>query len=287
MTKTTLFTIIIIIFLLLTRTKLISAQESNNSLIVVNEVYPNPISDNNESEWIELYNQSEQNINLQDWKLMDKLTNPSVIYSFSNEEEITSHHLLVVELSSNKLNNSGDTITLLNQDNQVISELEYTNSQTGKSFSLINQEIQLTLPSKNIINPLPTPTPTPTPTPSATPTPTPTPTPIPTTPTPQPSATPPTTKDNKEVLKKTPTTNYTTRLNKLNSILKIPNYQKIAVTKQTKQKEDFSTTNLLDNHYSQSRLSILSVIIGGVVTSTSGFLLQKHKIKHEQIKKNT
>lgn len=131
---------------------------------IINEVYPNQIT--SEKEWIEIYNDSEKIIDLNDWKLMDTVSSPSIIFEFKNIEidnwTLEPYKFLVIELESNKLNNSGDTVQLLNSNNEIIDQFEYFISQQAKSFSKINQsnqstyEIILTSPTKGFQNTLET-----------------------------------------------------------------------------------------------------------------------------------
>lgn len=122
----------------------------NTYAVHINEVYPQPETD--EKEWIELLNDSDESIDLSNWKLMDKLSSPSVIFEFLSSETIDANSYLVVELSLSKLNNAGDSITLLNENNIEIDGFSYENSESMKSFSLIEidgeHNIQLTTPTK-------------------------------------------------------------------------------------------------------------------------------------------
>lgn len=158
---------------LLILTKPVSAQ------IVISEVYANPKSE--ELEWIELFNQSNQDINLENWQLWDQLSKPSLIHQFTTEK-ITANNYLIVELK-NVLNNSGDSIIIYNDQQQIQDSLTYDRSEKGLSWSrnLLNQEITITEPSPNKPNLFPTPTLLPTITPTLQTTPNVTTHPIPTT----------------------------------------------------------------------------------------------------------
>lgn len=155
-----LFCCLIINLLILT--KPVSAQ------IVISEVYPNPKSE--ELEWVELFNQSNQDINLENWQLWDQLSKPSLIHQFTTEKIIANDYL-VVELKS-VLNNSGDSVVIYNSQQQIQDSLTYDNSEKGMSWSknLFNQEITITEPSPNKPNLFPTPTLLPTSNPTLQPT---------------------------------------------------------------------------------------------------------------------
>ena len=112
--------------------------------LFISEIYPTPCE--NESEWIELFNPDESDINLIDWYLKDNTSK----HFFSGEISIKSKEYLVIqdeELAIN-LNNSGETIYLINPDDEVVSEFEYISTICGISNILHNEEIlQTKLPT--------------------------------------------------------------------------------------------------------------------------------------------
>ncbi|MFZ5438087.1 MAG: lamin tail domain-containing protein [Patescibacteria group bacterium] len=124
--------------------------------ITISEVYPNPKSE--ELEWVELFNQSNQDINLENWQLWDQLSKPSLIHQFTTEKIMASSYL-IIELK-NVLNNSGDSVIIYNDQQQIQDSLTYDNSAKGLSWSknFPNLEITMTEPSPNKPNLFPTPT---------------------------------------------------------------------------------------------------------------------------------
>lgn len=161
--------------------------------VIISEVYPAPAS--GESEWIEIYNTSPNEIQLVGWKLRDQLSSPSDIYGFSSEV-LAPYSFIAIELASAKLNNSADGVTLLNSQGEPIAVMSYTSSESSKSWqrtTLETSNYAIAAPSKGSnsseypLNAVPQPTPTPAPTPEITPAPTTVPAPTSTL---QPSATP-------------------------------------------------------------------------------------------------
>ncbi|MBU2543751.1 lamin tail domain-containing protein [Patescibacteria group bacterium] len=139
--------------------------------VVINEVYPAPID---AQEWIELYNSSlSETIDLKDWSLFDQLSSPTKIYQFAIEK-IEPNNFLVIKLTSAKLNNSADGVTLKNSLGEIIDEMSYQSSEAGLSWSrnYLNQ-YELTQPTPGTMNLFPSPTPIASPTPSPSPIPTP------------------------------------------------------------------------------------------------------------------
>lgn len=98
---------------------------AGNSGIVINEIYPNPVGDeatNGEREWVEIYNTSDQTINLSGWYLTNK-SNQQV--PISQQGELGPHGFGVIYGHGDWLkNDQPEKITLYNQSN--LSEDEYS-----------------------------------------------------------------------------------------------------------------------------------------------------------------
>jgi hypothetical protein len=165
-----------------------------NATILINEVFPAPTQGN---EWIEIYNPDSFDHSLEDMQLYDQLSSPSLLHQWDSNATLASGQFVVIEVS-NKLNNSGDGVTLKNSAGQVIDSFSFAIYQTDKSWAL-NETLQwvLSSPSKGVANfeasssPNPTPQPSPVPSPSVSPTPTESPSPSPSLqPTPSPSPSP-------------------------------------------------------------------------------------------------
>lgn len=125
----------------------------------INEVYPKPNTE--EKEWVEIYNDSLEIIDLAGWILMDELSAPSIIFQFDQSLDswkIEPLSFLVIEIENSKLNNAADGLRLINSLGEVVDQFNYTNSELEMSFSLINQNNQvsniLTIPSKGLPNPI-------------------------------------------------------------------------------------------------------------------------------------
>ncbi len=110
--------------------------------IVINEIMFKPAEGN--PEWIELFNNSKNSINLKGWKIKDKTTStiisrnnisvkPDSFLVISadslNLKGQTPFNYLIVNLPS--LNNSGDEITLLDSLNRTIDSVNYSSGWGG------------------------------------------------------------------------------------------------------------------------------------------------------------
>ncbi len=99
--------------------------------IIINEILPNPKGSDTaappQGEWIELYNQSSQKINLTGWKLDDLISSGSKSYVIDSEIFIEPNEYLVFYYEQTKicLNNNGDEVNLINPQGKIISACSY------------------------------------------------------------------------------------------------------------------------------------------------------------------
>lgn len=95
--------------------------------LFINEFQSHPIS--GEQEWIELYNPSEYHVELEGCHLSDAV---GVIHQFS-ASLLKAKHFQLVSLQRSKLNNSGDTISLVCSD-QLIDQVAYGNHSSESYY---------------------------------------------------------------------------------------------------------------------------------------------------------
>ncbi len=118
--------------------------------VFVNEFLPNG------DEWIELYNNGTTAVNLTGWTINDTLVSPSVIVTISDNTFIQPDNHLIFYVSS-ELNNSGDTIKLIDNIGVVIDEYIYSsdpgiNVSTGRIHDGFAEWINFTIPTPNAAN---------------------------------------------------------------------------------------------------------------------------------------
>lgn len=90
---------------------------TDDFILLINEFCPDPVSGN---EWIELYSNN-PNLNLKNYSLFDGV---GKIFSFTTDFFVTNT-FFAIELSSAKLNNSGDSLHLKNDQNELVDEISY------------------------------------------------------------------------------------------------------------------------------------------------------------------
>jgi len=106
---------------------------TEDELLLINELWPSPQGDDQELEFIELYNPNEHEVNICAYQLSDKTTT----YIFSTSTTITPlEYLLIYRTDSHlSLNNMGDTITLSNLQGTPIHSVTYPRAPTDMSWS--------------------------------------------------------------------------------------------------------------------------------------------------------
>lgn len=141
----------------------IQSARASSDHIVINEIYPNPAT--GENEWIEIYNPTLSDIDLSAYTIEDENHSAKKLTGFS----VLSHSYFVIEKTAGGfsfgLNNDGDTV-VLKLSGLIIDQVIYGDfdNQKGKSFARIPNgqdtgddevDFRILAPSKNIENVLP------------------------------------------------------------------------------------------------------------------------------------
>lgn len=98
--------------------------------IKINEVHPYPSAG---LDWIEIINFSPEPVDLNGWFIKDVLSSSTTIHTFS-DTLLQPLELLVIEVS-NKLNNSGDGVTLYDRDQTPIDSMDFSQSVSAMSWA--------------------------------------------------------------------------------------------------------------------------------------------------------
>lgn len=110
--------------------------------IQINEFLPDP-DGSDKNEWIELYNNSEEDVVLDGWSLDDIEDGGSSVYSLTGKTIKAKGYLsLTQEETGIVLNNTSDEINLKDPDGKVVSQVVYVNTKTDESYVLIENEWQ-------------------------------------------------------------------------------------------------------------------------------------------------
>lgn len=106
--------------------------DTSKETIRINEILPHPA---NGEEFIELYNFGSQPVNIKDWQIHD--ASKTGRYIFEKDTIIPAQDYLTLLRSefSFALNDSNETLTLLDSNNVLIDTLSYSKSKKGLSYN--------------------------------------------------------------------------------------------------------------------------------------------------------
>ncbi|MBU1951461.1 lamin tail domain-containing protein [Patescibacteria group bacterium] len=101
--------------------------------ILINEVMANVAGSDSDGEWVELVNLDDREIDLAGWKLTDSKTD----YIFPAESLLGAGEYLIIARQESKitLNNSADSILLINPREEIVNGVEYIKAPEDISFS--------------------------------------------------------------------------------------------------------------------------------------------------------
>ncbi len=102
--------------------------------ILINEFIPNPSGSDAENEWIELYNDSDIDLNLKDWFLEDASGKKYIF----DDEKIKQKDYLILSSKDTKisLNNNGETLKIFSPNKELAFQISYEGTaKEGFSFA--------------------------------------------------------------------------------------------------------------------------------------------------------
>lgn len=116
-------------------------------MIQINEWLPNPSGKDLENEWIELYNNSNQKINLNNWVIYSN----SKFFKIKNKI-IDPYSFLILKRQETKLGllNSNGELKIFDPNGKLVDEAKFFGqAPENKSFSRFNKEFIFTTPTPN------------------------------------------------------------------------------------------------------------------------------------------
>ena len=107
--------------------------DSTQSL-VLNEIFPNPDENDTGKEWLELQNNTAETISLKGFKLTNNKNKSISISDFASS--INANSVLLLKLKSGfSLYNQNEKLSLFDQENNLLDQIAYEKSFSGKSFA--------------------------------------------------------------------------------------------------------------------------------------------------------
>jgi hypothetical protein len=137
--------------------------------IVINEFLPDPIGDDSQNEWIELFNEGNEPVDLAGWQLTDKTSKFTILQNTI----IGAKSFLIFPRPVTKLsiNNDGETLSLFDPNGDLVFRISYEDkAPEGQSLNRQpdGQWFWSNLPTSGQGNVIKTPTPKPSPTSTST-----------------------------------------------------------------------------------------------------------------------
>lgn len=105
--------------------------------MVINELFPDPVGEDKEGEWLELFNESDKIVNLSGWRIEDAGGKVFFLNNFTAKPR----DYLIFDYKTTKivLNNGGEKIFLYDSEGRLIDEAEYVSAvPQGKSLAREN-----------------------------------------------------------------------------------------------------------------------------------------------------
>lgn len=127
------------------------ANQITASSIFISEILPNP--DGEEVEWVEIFNNTNEEINLSSFMIDDKATTGSSPRAISGI--IKPNGYFIVKIDPPMLNNSFDDVRLLSNNQSEVDKKSYSYTKKGYSYGVKNNSSDfwcLQVPTPNTVN---------------------------------------------------------------------------------------------------------------------------------------
>jgi len=104
--------------------------------VVINEILPSPKGPDKENEWIELKNLNNQEVDLSDWKIQDSI-GLATVYLLPKKTKIPPRGFLLLRRPETGiiLQNSGDTLGLVQPNGNITDTITYKKALLGQSYN--------------------------------------------------------------------------------------------------------------------------------------------------------
>lgn len=110
--------------------------------IVINEVFPNPDTKGDTGEFIELYNPQPETVDLSGWEIHDASTTGKYVFPSEKKIEPLGYLVITDKDFSLSLNNSNETLTLLDTEKRVVHSVHYDKTKEGVTLNLVGDKLR-------------------------------------------------------------------------------------------------------------------------------------------------
>lgn len=106
-------------------------QSTARAEVIITEIMANPETG---TEWVELTTIGEETENISNFKLYDVVSSPSLLVTFPENTVLTAGVATIIEIYPDKLNNTGDGLTLYDTTGTVRTQVNFGQSTRGLSW---------------------------------------------------------------------------------------------------------------------------------------------------------
>ncbi|MBU0894456.1 MAG: lamin tail domain-containing protein [Nanoarchaeota archaeon] len=96
----------------------------NISAIRINEIELNPLEGKEGIEWVELYNEGSENVDISGWEIYDGLVSEKKRFTIADGTIINSENYYIIEFDNPILNNGGDYVIVYDSSRNKIDQTE-------------------------------------------------------------------------------------------------------------------------------------------------------------------
>lgn len=112
-----------------------------NNQVKITELLPNPIGSDSGNEWVELFNNSTQSINLNGWKIKSSAKTTTL-----KPLELKQYSYVTIPI---QLKNTSNTVILMTPEGAINTQVQYDEAKEGQSYANTNGKWMWVDPTKS------------------------------------------------------------------------------------------------------------------------------------------
>ena len=110
--------------------------------VVINEVFPNPKEKGDLGEFIELYNPLSETVDLSQWEIRDATASGKYVFPSGKKIEANGYLVITDQDFTLSLNNSKETLTLLDGEKRLVHSVSYDKTREGVTLNLVGEKLK-------------------------------------------------------------------------------------------------------------------------------------------------
>ena len=110
--------------------------------VIINEVFPNPKEKGDLGEFIELYNPLSETVDLSGWEIHDASASGKYVFPSGKKIEANGYLVITDQDFTLSLNNSKETLTLLDVEKRLVHTVSYDKTKEGVTLNLVGEKLR-------------------------------------------------------------------------------------------------------------------------------------------------